>query len=248
MRSSSIHFVLLICFILISNVSSAIELPDNLTRNELDEVTELLGFSTSSKLLSNPYALGGHSGFEIGYSTEFINTTDLSRLGSGAAKDSTYQFNRISFGKGVYNNVDIFFHFVPFSSSNEVSEYGGILKWGFYESDDLPLTLSLLAQTSTININDEFINEVLGADLLAGLNLTDFAIYIGGGSLRARSSFSRSILDSSVTLNSSGTLITRNSRAHTFAGININFKKIFIAAQIDRYDQPVYSAKIGLRF
>jgi hypothetical protein len=233
--------------------SFAIEIPTTLSRTDLDEVVQILGLNTGTKFLSNPHPLGGYSGFEVGLSTEFVNTTDLSQLGAGTNKQTSFQYNRISFGKGLYNNTDLFLQFIPFSSSNEISEYGGLFKWNFYQARYLPFSLSFLSHYSTINIQDSFINESLGYDILGGINLSAFALYIGGGEQKARSTFTKNVLDITDPniasgLNSTNTFVTRTTQIHSFVGIHINVSNVFLAAQIDRYEQPVYSAKLGLRF
>jgi len=227
-----------------------IEIPTGMSRADLKEVTHILGYNTSSKFLSNPFPLGGYSGFEIGFATEFINTSDLSRLGTGQSDQQSFQYNRITIGKGLYNNLDFFVNFIPFSSSNEVSEYGGLMKWNFYQAKYLPLTFSALIHGSTINIEDLFTNEALGWNLMAGINMNRFALYFGAGDIRSRSTFARAVLDSALTpsLNSKNTLITVGSQGHSFVGLHIDLGQIFLAAQIDRYKDPVYSAKLGLRF
>ena len=230
----------------------AINIPKNLSFHDLSDVTQILGHNTATKFLSNPYALGGHSGFELGLSTEFIDTTDLSDLGAGTGKQSSFQYNRITIGKGLYDDFDVFVHFVPFSNSNEISEYGALMKWMFYQAKSLPLSFSAVAHYNTIDIQDTFDNEILGWDLMGGINLNHFGLYWGGGGQKARSSFSNKILNTSdpqIQLSSSSnTFITRSLQSHTFVGLQIELSSIFIAAEIDRYEQPVYSAKIGVRF
>jgi hypothetical protein len=228
--------------------SQAINIPTQLKANELSDVVQILGYDTSSKFLSNPYPLGGYSGFEVGVDSEFINSADLSKLGAGTTKQSSFQYNRVSIGKGLYNNIDGFVHFVPFSSSNEISEYGGILKWNFYQAKYLPISLSALTHVSTINIQDSFINETIGWDLMSGINLNRLALYFGVGDLKARSTFTQNILDASIILNGDKTYIVHSSQAHSYVGLNIEIASLFLAAQIDRYEQPVYSVKIGFRF
>ena len=236
---------------LLPRAARALDIPGNLANQELSDVIQILGFNTSSKFLSNPYPLGGYSGFEFGLATEFVNTTDLTRLGDGQSDQKSFQYNRISVGKGLYNNLDAFVHFIPFSSSNEISEYGGILKWNFFQSQYLPISASLLGNASTINIEDKFINESLGWSILGGINLSRFALYFGAGDIKARSTFAKSVLDLADPNNyvsSQNTLTTRSSQGHSYVGIHIDIASAFLVLQIDRYKEPVYSAKLGLRF
>ena len=249
MRKISLSLIALSFVVLFfPSMGQAVDIPKNLKASDLSEMVQILGHSTSSKFLSNPFPLGGYSGFEIGLSTEVINTTDLSHLGSGTTKQSSFQYNRLTFAKGLYNNVDVFVHFIPISTSNEISEYGGILKWTFYQAPFYPFSLSALGHINTMNIQNSFVNETMGWDLLGGINLTTFALYFGGGDQRTRSTFAQNILDPALSLDSSGTLIVRESQLHSFIGMNIDFASFFIAGQIDRYEQPVYSAKLGLRY
>ncbi len=234
-------------------MSHAFDLPTNLRYNNIEEVVETLGYPTSGKFLSNPFPLGGHSGFEFGFSTEYVNTTDLSQVGSGKNSDSTLQYNRFSVGKGLFYNIDVFLHFIPFANSSDITDYGGLIKWNFYQAQYLPFSLSVLGHTNTTNIQDSFINETLGWGFMGGLNLKNVALYLGGGRQSVRSTFAKNILDlNDSTLNSEldadGTYVTRDSRFHSFIGLQVSFSKIFIATQIDRYEQPVYSAKLGMRF
>ncbi len=59
----------------------ALEIPKGLTANDRTEVVRTVGLNSANKFLTNPYPLGGYSGFEIGYSVEFINVRDIRRLG-----------------------------------------------------------------------------------------------------------------------------------------------------------------------
>ena len=226
--------------------------------SDLNEVTQTLGYETSTKFLSDPYPLGGYSGLEVGVATEFINATDLSRLGTGNGNETNFEFTGVSIGKGLFDNLDVFVDFVPFSNANDISKYGAMVKWTFFEAQGLPLSTSILAHFDTINIDDEFNNQTLGDDLMEGINLQKFAIYFGGGILYGTSKFMYNILDLSDPANSAavpsanpsdpdGYLTQKSQRDHTFIGVEVNFHPIFLAAQIDNYAQTVYSFKIGYR-
>jgi hypothetical protein len=259
-----VQFLVLIIssFLLVSN-ARALDIP-KLNRADLSTAVDILGFNTSARLLSNPFPLGGYTGFEFGYSYEIVSTQDLSTLGTGtAARQSDFNLSRISIGKGLYNNIDVYVHFVPFSKSSQVSEFGGLVKWNFYQAAFVPFSMSMLFHGSTINIQDSFINQSLGADLLAGINVNNFALYFGGGQITAESRFMDRILnfctgvgvpagcDPSLPMPSSGANIsplnTTEHSSHSFVGINMQFMELFFAAQIDRYEDPVYSLKVGYR-
>jgi hypothetical protein len=227
--------------------ASAIEIPTGLLRNEIDDVASILGFNTSTKFLSNPYPLGGYAGLEIGATLEMVNTEELKLLGNGNTSDEELRFTRISIGKGLFNNWDVFGHFVPYSKSNQISEFGALVKWAFFEGEYLPFTASAMVHLNTINIQDNYMNQSTGADLMLGVNVNRFALYFGGGYLRARSQLTQGLLDASVPLSPENTYKETFGTAHSFVGIHFEFMSMFLAGQIDRYEDPVYSLKLGTR-
>ncbi len=246
----------LVLLFFVAQPAFAWRLPTNLKNSDLNEITQTLGYGTSTKFLDNPYPLGGHSGFEFSLSSQFIDTTSVSRLGSGNGNETSFQNNILSFGKGLYHNVDVFFNFVPFSSSSDVSEYGGLVKWAFYEAQSLPVTTSILAHFNSIDIDDQFTNLTSGWDLMAGWNLKNYALYFGGGMLYGGSRFMNGILDLSDPGNapanpsnspSKGYLTENGNRDHEFFGMEVELKPFFVAAQVDSYEELVYSLKLGYR-
>ena len=248
--------------ILSSSSSFGFSLP-KFDRADLTEATQTLGFGTSNRFLSNPFPLGGYSGLEVGYTYESIDIEDLYFLSSNTTTDEdTLNFSRLVFGKGLFGDVDLFLNFTPFSRDPSINEYGASLKWNFYQAKFIPFSLSLLGSFNTINIQDDYTNETLGADLIGGINVENFAIYFGGGLITASSSFAKNILnyctavntptgcdDSFGTIGASDPLTVkkREKDSHSFVGFQFNFSSFFISAQIDRYTNPVYSLKIGYR-
>lgn len=239
---------LLALFILLFvQLSFAITLPNTLKQNELDDVTRLLGFNTSTKLVSQPYPLGGFEGLELAISQEFIDVSELGALGDLSSTDDSFSYNQISVGKGLYNDWDVYVHFVPFSKSNQISEYGGLIKWGAYEADYLPLSLAFLGHMNSINIEDDFINQSTGLDALLAITANSFSLYFGAGYINTRSVFKRAILDTSDPELNVDQYKKSFDSSHSFVGVNFDIDKAFVALQIDRYKDPVYSIKLGVR-
>ena len=165
-------------FFFIAHPLLALELPKNLNREDRLNVVRLLSMGSSTKILSNPFPLGGYQGLELGLSMELINVADISRLGDGTHKElREFRFPRISIGKGLYNDVDLFFHFVPFSEESTMSEYGGMGRWSFYQARFLPINLSLLLHASVLNINDSLSSQTIGTELVAGISVDQFSLY-----------------------------------------------------------------------
>ena len=229
-----------------------LELPKGLDHESRIEVVRLVGLGTSSKILSNPFPLGGFSGLEVGVSLELVNVADLSRLGEGTSKDEReFRYPRISFGKGLYKDVDIFFHFVPFSEDSKMSEYGGLVRWSFYQTRFLPINLSLLLHGSILNMNDSLVTQTLGSELITGISVNNFSLYFGGGFLSSSAEFTAQgpdgiVIDSDLP-GRRGTIEEIVRESHNFVGITLHLFDLFVAAQIDRYREPVFSLKLGLR-
>lgn len=233
----------------------AVEIPKNLSESDRKEVMRILGAATSTKALSNPYPLGGFSGLEVGMAVEIVNTEDLSRLGDKTSPDPEFRYPRLTLGKGLFYDVDFFLHFIPYSENSDLSEFGGMVRWSFYEAKFLPVNLSLQIHGSHLNFSDSFNNQTVGADIMCGINTNNFALYFGAGQVEAKGEFmvggtgTDGVVDPSDPDVNTTTNTVRESitQTHSFVGFSLQFSDLFIAAQIDRYHDIVYSAKVGIR-
>jgi hypothetical protein len=240
-------------FSVIGHCTTYSVVPSDLKNSELGSVIDVLGYSTCTKYLSNPYPLGGFSGVEVGIETELIDISGLSQYGAGDVTQSSFQYTKISVGKGLFNNVDAFLQFVPFSSGSTIEAYGASLKWTFYEASYVPLTVSFIGSYDSSNIQDIYITEHYSGDVMFGFNVKHFAIYFGGGTISGRHSFSINTLDMSdaanvAAVNSDNFIVMTGTQGHSFLGAHYEISNIFLAAEVDRYENSVYSAKLGARF
>lgn len=78
---------------------------------------------------------------------EFVNVRDMRRLGCtrvlrAAATRATPKkpsgATRLTVGKGLYNDVDVFFSFIPPTGGTRVSDYGAAARWSFYQAQIPP--------------------------------------------------------------------------------------------------------------
>jgi hypothetical protein len=245
------HHVFRIIWVLLaigfaSKSSASLLLPQNLSSPDRKEALRLIGFGTAAKTLSDPYALGGYNGLEFGLSLETIPTEDLARLGNRlVAAQSDVTVPKFSVGKGLYSNLDFFIHFIPYNQRNELSQFGGILRWSFFEASSLPLSASVVAHINTGNISNQMATRTYGIDLMGGINVNEVALYAGVGAVQSVGSFVGGT--SGVTDTQRLEYETVNT-LHTFAGGTIRVGSVFVAIQLDRYTQSVLSGKLGLRF
>lgn len=260
-------FIALISFSLFSMSVSALEIPRGLNATDRREVVRTIGLNSAPKALSNPYPLGGYSGFEVGYSVEFINVRDIRRLGcvpnttncdNNYSNETEWRYSRLTIGKGLYNDVDVFFSFIPPTGGVRASDYGAQVRWSFFQAQFLPVSLSLIGYFNQLNFNDVFMNRNMGTELMAGVNVNNFALYFGGGWLQAEGTFvgGTTLNCEDCTVNStdpevnsiSRTVTNRVEASHTVVGFSFHYENLFAAAQVDRYRDAVYSLKLGMRF
>ncbi len=225
---------------------AAVMIPQNMNAGDRQEALRIIGLGTGAKALTDPYSLGGYSGLEFGLSFETVPTEDLARLGNGlASPQSDVTIPKFTIGKGLFSNLDFFIHFIPYNQRTELSQYGGMLRWSFYEGSSVPVSASLVGHMNTGNINNLITTRTFGLDLMAGINVNEVALYAGLGLLQATGSF---VGGTSGVTNSGRNEIEGASTLHTVVGGTVRIRKVFIALQLDRYTQSVLSGKIGLRF
>jgi hypothetical protein len=253
-----------ILFCLSSRMVHAFEIPRDLSQEDRHEVVRTLGLNSSTKMLSNPFPLGGYSGLEVGYSVEFINVRDIQRLGCASAgscaasSENEWRYSRITIGKGLYNDVDLFLHFIPPTGNVRVSDYGGAIRWSFFQAEFLPINVSAIAHANQLNFDDDFVSRNVGFEIIAGVNVDNFGLYFGGGMLRSSGTFmgdlagtsqNGTVDESDPSLNQYSNTVTHNVQgSHTVVGFVLNHKNLFTAAQVDRYEDAVYSLKMGVRY
>ena len=228
------------------NVVAKVNIPTNLTSDDRIKVLEILGPGTSSKILTDPYPLGGYAGFEAGLQIDSIPVSDIANLGNGVTEQDQFTYPIISIGKGLYKNVDIFVHFIPSSEGTGISEYGGILRWGFYQMAYLPVSFSLNLSAGSTNINNQLIIKNFGYDFTAGITSQNIYFYGGVGQIQSGGEFTGGGTDGVTDTGQKEE--HRVSDAHYFVGVGFRIASVFLTGQMDFHFQPTYSLKLGFRF
>jgi hypothetical protein len=244
MKSFVVSFVVGLFFS--CSVWANLQLPRNLTTADERRLTEILGYSTAGKILGDPYPLGGYAGIELGYAYEVIETGELARLGDKTSKSqSETNCSLMTLGKGLYENVDIFVQFTPFSQTEGISDFGGQVRWGFYQAEYLPAHLSLIGSLNTTNFQNKITTLSETTDLVVGFSAGDVTLYTGMGIVRSIGTFVGGV--DGVTADGQ-TSKADVAMTHYLAGVDLKFSKTFLAMQIDRFTESTYSAKLGVRF
>lgn len=249
MKHGLINFfsiLFLTVFIVAEQSEAAFNLPKALSVSEQKEMFEVLGFGAAYKHVANTYPLGGYSGIEVGVSLEVISADGLKNLGSGTTGggDSINLFT-LSVAKGLYHNVDVGFTFSPFFQSEGVRSYNGYLRWGFYEFENFPMILSATLYGGGANYQNLLSATTVGGDLMATVTMDDISIYTGFGRLRSNGTF----IGGPDGITADGNASSQDMYAsHVLFGVSVGFDSLFIALQADRYNESVYSGKLGFRF
>jgi hypothetical protein len=261
-----------IAMLLTGSFARAFDIPKGLNESDRHEIIRTIGLNAATKMLTNPYPLGGYSGFEVGLSTEFVNIRDIRRLGcapgtagcgnASYSDETEWRYTRLTIGKGLYQDVDVFFHFIPPMGGVRISDYGAAARWSFYQAQFLPINIAAIAHFDQLNYQDSFINRNIGAEIMVGVNVENFALYFGGGQIQATGTFigkdSEGNCGENCTVDPNepgidsgpgGTRVTdKVSATHTVVGLSLHYDNLFAAAEVDRYQDAVYSLKVGLRF
>jgi hypothetical protein len=246
----------------------ALQLPKGLSAADRADVVQTIGLGTAPKMLTNPYPLGGYSGFEVGYEMDFINVRDVNHLGCSVGTASCpnnhvpdedeFHFSRFTIGKGLYHDVDVFFSFAPPIGSTNVSDFGAMARWAFYQAEFLPITFSFILDGNRMNIGDDFVGYNVGAELMLGITVDSFALYFGAGQIWSRGTFlvytdptnpgNGTVSSTDPEAGNTGSIIEDKQQLHAVVGFSVQYENLFSAAEIDHYHDSVYSIKVGTRF
>lgn len=228
------------------SAEATLMLPGNLSSSDRKTALETVGFASASKILSDPYSLGGFWGLELGISVEIVPTEELSTLGDRLAnKQNNITVPKFTLGKGLYSNFDFFIHFTPYNQQNQLSEFGSILRWSFFEAATVPISTSILVHMNMAEFTGQLATQTYGVDLMGGINVNQVSLYSGVGLTQAAGTFiggPNGVTDTHLKERESAKTV------HIFAGGALQYDSFFIAVQLDRYIQSVMSAKVGIRY
>ncbi|MCC6277085.1 MAG: hypothetical protein IT289_04120 [Oligoflexia bacterium] len=234
----------LLLFFMISSphAYATLSIPNNLTDGEQELILQILGFGSSFRAINNPYPLGGYSGFEAGIGVSSLSTGDIGYFGSRSTVNKNLVYPQLTFAKGVFDSIDLFFSFAPTNENTGVSLYSGALRWGFFQATFLPACFSLLFSATNSNFNDLMIFQTFGVDLVTGVNIAPLSFYVGAGTLYGQGQFDATITSNGAKTNQVGKTF------HSLLGLSVEVSDFFAAIQIDQYNATVASLRAGVRF
>lgn len=238
-------FTTFLFLLVVERLQAKVDLPRNLSLSEQKIVLQNIGLSSSSKILGEVYPLGGYSGLELSLSQEFLDTAVFSSLGSKPKETSEISYSLLHFGKGLYHNVDLYLHVTPWLQAEEVTSYGGQVRWGFFDAKSIPFFASLIFHASSTQFQGLISTQAQGADLVGGYSIKNVTLYAGLGTARSFGTFVGGA-DGVTADQKTSTLSVQDS--HFVSGFNWKYQDFFLALQFDRFNESSYSIKIGKRY
>ncbi len=250
-------FFLIIFFSLIGARAERF-IPRRMSESDRHIALQILGFGSASKILTSPFPLGGHPGYEVGLTTEYLQVQDLASLGDKSTRNRELNFNSFSIAKGLFYNIDTAFQFTPAFQKEDVSSYAAQIRWGFYEFPFIPGGLSFVLNRSDTNYGNLLNTRTTGQDLVATIVVEDVSLYFGVGTASSIGTFSGGTQAGTATESTTDNCTPASAycsssneelqEVHTLFGVSLAFNQLFAALEIDRYFLSTYSAKVGWKF
>jgi hypothetical protein len=248
MKSRSFLYNLLV-FTIISlktiNCFSILVIPNGLNDSDQRAILNSIGPATATRLLSVPYPLGGTEGFEIGLGRQYIPTESLSELGNKTEPQKGMSYPIVTFGKGLFNDVDMFLSAIPFTQSPNLSHFSAQTRIGHWQSKTSPFMLSSVLHIGSTTLKNQITFENYGFDILGTIYLKHICLFAGLGTLFTNGTFVGG--NSGITSSGETTTVTQIF-SHKLIGLDLRYQEYFIAAQVDSYERPNYSFKVGYRY
>lgn len=216
----------------------------HLTHHQRQQALEILGLGSHTKNISLPTPLGTDSGLEVSLSFEFLNTRSIHNLIQDETSQHTLYYPKILIGKGIYDKLDFFIEFIPYTATFGISEFGGTLRYHFYQTEN-GWTFSGTIHGNNMNFNNQLISHNWGSDLLVGWSSSSLSFFTTIGWAQSNGKFiggSQGVTESLRDENEQvGTL-------HTSLGVSTQISPVNIALSYDHYKESTYTIKLGLVF
>lgn len=219
------------------------ELPRNLDGEGQRKLIQTLGYSLGVKMPPSPEPLGGYDGFQVSLQHNIVDVTELKAVGTGGSEARHLSNQSVSFGKGLFYDVDSFFSVSP-PQGEDYRSAGVLLRGRVYEFNKI--SLGLLTHGSLGKLNSQFGSSILGFDLYVFMPWQ--GIYFYGGLGKAYGTFT--FLGGGQNLSPPQDSDTTRTTAvdHRWAGLSKNFGRWFFAGLWESYGEPIYSLNLGYNF
>lgn len=236
----------ILVLLLFTNALVAIDLPTNLDTSDRKAIAEILAGSTSFKISSDVYPLGGYQGFDFGINLTSIPTKEFSELGNGDGEADNNVYPSFYFGKGLYRGLDLFGMISPYNPSTVSSQYAGAIRYKIYEMTELPIYISVQLYIDNLMIENKMLLESQGLDIFLGMHFTnDLALSLSMGRMNSEAEF----LGGSSGITDSGNTETEKTGQMLYSlAISKYWNQYYLNTFAKYYDHISYGLTIGIRY
>lgn len=231
------------CLWILPPAHAEFNLTSGLNSAQRNDTLEVLGFGTQFKNLFRPSPLGSNSGFQVSLSAEMISTSNISEFIVEETNRDSVLYPKIYIGKGIYERLDAFFHFTPFTQTLGFSEYGGFVRYHLTQPGRGPVFTSLVIHGNTGNFNNQLNINNTGANISMGLQFQHFSLSGVVGFVRSEGRFVGGAQGVTDTLNTEN---NSKSSEHVGLGAHYSWKTVVASVSLDHYTAPVISLKLGM--
>jgi len=219
------------------------EFPNDLDAQERQASLKIFSQGTAPKFLSNAYPLGGYNGLEVSLSVETFSVEELDTFRPVGQEGTAFVFfPKVTIGKGLFNNSDIFVNFIPFNETTRISKYGLQYRWSFYQARYWPLNLAIMLSGNSANVDNQLITRTLSSDIIASSRFADISVFVSGGYVRSAGSF----VGGAQGITSSGQAEQDSvDSLHVSAGITYQPGIMILGISVDQFVDTVTNFKVG---
>ncbi|MCK6599484.1 MAG: hypothetical protein L6Q37_14050 [Bdellovibrionaceae bacterium] len=227
------------------NLYAGLKLPTGLDQEKRKTFVKSVLSSSSYKYLSLGYTLGGYEGFELSASLESFPLSKGNILSSSELKEKDYVVQNVTIGKGMFENVDMFFTFSPFIFQKDISIFGMAMKYVFYIDSENPFNLSVLLHGNAVNFANLVGAQSTGLDIIGSYFLKYWTFYLAVGQQRTLASFVGGAQGLTQDLSSANEDLYLN---RFYSGFSYDFGMYQASFELQKIESESLAFKLGKRF
>jgi hypothetical protein len=238
--TSTIALLLLLC-----HTAYAATLPAGLTPDERVQTAKLVSSSTSLRSAQLHRSLSSMEGLDLSLSLETLPLSELPEMGTSSERLDDKTYVRLQVSKGLYRKLDLSLYLTPLNPSTPLSNYGGRLRWTFYQNIDQPLFLAWYVDLGGTNLNDQLLIQTMASGFQLGFKRKLLSLSFFAGTQRTYNRFR----GGAEGVTDSGHLESHRLTSYTLGlGGIYDFKSWYIGFAVDRQHDTLMSAKVGKVF
>jgi len=211
-----------------SPVARAASLPGNLTPPEIDEIIQVVGLGSATKMMRSAEAYREFfPGLKLGLEINVFTSKNIGSFGDQTGSVPGFvPMPRLYIAKSLFFDLEFIFSVFPSSFMHTTSSYGGILKWTFYnEKENYLSAAAYVGYTKVSAFSGDFEGSDIELGAVASKDYVRLRPYIGAGLLFASGTVRRELSQAADNGGSQSTI-------HAFIGAEFNFP-INVTVQLD---------------